>query len=150
MRRRGFILVLALILCLLIVVIGLGFLGMRRGEYEAGASAVAVAEARSVARAGMEDAKVKLAKDQFFPTGVGDEQLLFSYTEDLPSITRSSAGSYQVTVDRTRKSSGVVVIESVGTAGSLKSPRGRYAISAELDLKDYRFKNWNEGVLSRR
>ena len=151
MRRRGFLLVLSLFLCLLVVIIGLAYLAVKQGEYAAGQAVVAHAQAKNIARAGMEDLKAKLSKDEFFPTGVGDEQLVFSYSEEITAISDPSlSGSYRITVDRTHKADDILVLVSVGTVGPVEHPRGRYSVYAELDITSYRFKVWKEGSLPRR
>lgn len=147
-RRRGFILVLAMLLSLMVVVIGLAFLSIKRGEYAAGRAATGVTQARQLARAGADDARAKLARDEFFPTGIGDEQVLFSYTETLASLSdQSFEGLYKVTVDRRYRREGLLRVVSVGTAGTVDNPRGRYTVTLEIDLNDYTIKNWNEGQL---
>ncbi|MCA9790478.1 MAG: hypothetical protein KC910_01735 [Candidatus Eremiobacteraeota bacterium] len=148
-RRRGFLIVMALLLSLLIIVVGLAYMGARPGEYAASQAAAAAVEARNLARAGLEDAKVKLSKDEFFPTGIGDEQVVFSYVEEMESLSEPGrvVGTYRVSIDRSYRSQNVIFIVAVGTAGKLKNPRARYSISAELNLEDFRFKSWNEGLL---
>ena len=149
-RRRGFLLVLALMVTILIAVISLGLLGVRRGGYASSKAVLESAQARNLALAGMEDLRTKLSKDPFFPTGIGDEQTEFTYTETVMSVTQPTqkVGSFQVTLDRSRREppAKVLRLQSVGTAGELQAEAARFTIYAELDLRDFSIKVWQEGI----
>lgn len=144
---RGSAIVFALLISILIAVVGLYLIGARRGVYANARSTVYSAQARAVALAGMEDMIVKLAKDSFFPTGVPDEQKVFSYQETLthPDDPSQVWGVYQCTVDRTRDKDGLVFLLSVGSIGSLTQPQARYRVASVLNLNDFRFSHWREG-----
>lgn len=149
-RRRGFLLILALFLTILIAVISLGLFGVRRGNYAASKAAVGSAQARALAHAGIEDIRVKLAKDPFFPTGIGDEQELFSYTERINNLDGELIGSYRVTVDRSHRDSlRVYRIESRGFQGAIDSDGASFTIYAELNLDSFDFHVWEESVVPR-
>jgi hypothetical protein len=113
---------------------------------------VEVAQARALAVSGLEDLRVKLAKDPFFPTGIGDEQVIFTYTETVTTLSSppTKVGSFQVTVDRSHRDlpDKVLRLESVGIVGGYHAEAPRFAIYAELDLRDFSFKVWQEGAAS--
>lgn len=149
-RRRtqaGSALVFALLISILLAVVGLYLIGARRGVYANARSTVYSAQARALALAGMDDMTVKLAKDAFFPTGVPDEQKVFSYKEVLrdPNDADRVWGTYQCTVDRTRDDGGLLFLLSVGTVGPIKSPHARYRVAAVLNLNTFTFSHWREG-----
>ncbi len=151
-RRRGFLLVLSLMVTILIAVIALSLLGVRRGSYASSRAVAEAAQARALAVAGLEDLRVKLAKDPFFPTGIGDEQVVFSYTETVSTLASPpvKVGSYQVTVNRAHRDAPqkVLRVESVGVVGDFHAEAPRFTIYAELDLRDFSFKVWQEGAAS--
>ncbi|MCA9790306.1 MAG: hypothetical protein KC910_00865 [Candidatus Eremiobacteraeota bacterium] len=149
MKRRGFLLILSLLLTVLIAIIALGLLSLRRSGYATSMAGVEAAQARCLAIAGMEDIRVKLAKDPFYPTGVGDEQVVFSYTEAVTSLDDPGRrlGTYRVTVDRShRDPEKVLRIESRGFVGGLRAEGAMFTIYGELDLSDFSFKVWREGT----
>lgn len=145
--QRGSAIVFALLISLLLAVVGLYLIGTRRGAYATGRASIYQAQARGLAQAGMEDMLVKLAKDSFFPTGVPDEQKVFSYQENMPDPQDEERvlGVYQCTVDRGREAEGFVFLLSVGTSGSIEQPLARYRVAAILDLRTFTVTSWREG-----
>ncbi len=149
-RRKGFLLVFALMLTVLITVIGFGMLSAFKGNYAASRSVLESIQARSLARSGMEDVRVKLARNPFFPSGVGDEQKVFSYSEIVRDFDGNDIGSYQVTVDRSwRDTHHVILVESIGIAGEAEANSARHTLYGELHTQEgnYVFKIWQEGAL---
>lgn len=147
--RSGFLLVVALLLTTLVALIALGLLGVRKGSYASSRAAVTSVQARALARSGLNDIWVKLGKDPFFPTGIGDEQEVFSYQEEVKDDTDRLVGSYDVKVDRKyRRSHEVVLLESTGRVGGLNSDSTTFTIYAELSTNssDFGFKVWEEGT----
>ena len=148
MRKRGFLLVFSLLLVVLISLIALGLLSLRKAGYASSRGAITALQARSLARSGMADIWTKVGKDPFFPAGVGDRQLRFSFREEVRDGAGNLVGYYTVTVDRTyRLSHKVLRIESLGVAGAANES-ARHLIYAELstDGADFRFKVWQEGA----
>lgn len=145
--QGGSALVFALLISILLAVVGLYLIGARRGVYAGARSTVYSAQARALALAGMEDMTVKLAKDAFFPTGIPDEQKVFSYKETLqdPSDKDKVWGTYQCTMDRTRADEGLLFLLSVGTVGPIKGPHARYRVAAVLNTNDFTLSHWREG-----
>ncbi len=150
--RKGFLLVFALLLSVFIAIIGFGMLGARKGNYAASRAAIEAVQAKALARSGVEDIRVKLSKNPFFPTGVGDEQTIFSYTEEVLTIDGRLVGQYQVVVDRTfRDSHRLVRIESTGIVGQSLASSSRHTMYAELFTEpgSFEFRIWQEGSLPR-
>jgi hypothetical protein len=140
---------MALLITVLIALIALGLLGIRRGSYASSRAVVNSVQARALARSGLNDIWVKLSKDPFFPTGIGDDQEQFSYREEVTNSRNEIVGSYTVKVDRTfRRTLNVVRIESTGRVGGLTENSSTHTIYAELstDAGDFAFKVWQEGT----
>lgn len=145
-RERGSAIVFALLISVLLAVIGLYMVGTRRGVYANARATIYSAQARGLGLAGMDDLTVKIAKDAFFPTGVPDEQKVFSYQEELRDPKSGDVvGTYQCTVDRSRQQEGYLFLMSVGTVGSIKAPQARYRIAAILNTANYTLSHWREG-----
>lgn len=148
-RQNGFLLVVALLLTVLVAMIALGLLGIRKGSYSSSRAAVSSVQARALARSGLNDIWVKLGKDPFFPTGIGDEQDIFAYREDVVDSSGKIVGSYAVKVNRKyRITHQVILIESTGRVGGLNADSSAYTIYAELSTKsdDFGYKVWEEGT----
>ena len=149
-RTGGFLLVFALLLTVLITLIALAILGLKKGGYASSKAAVGSVQARALARSGMADIWVKLSKYPDFPGGMGDEQLRFSYREEMRDAQDAQVGSYQVVMDRThRHTHKIIRIESTGVAGVLADESAHHTIYAELSTEpgDFRFKVWQEGTV---
>ncbi len=145
-KDRGSAIIFALLVSILLAVIGLYMVGTRRGVYANARATVYSAQARGLALAGMDDLTVKLSKDAFFPTGVPDEQKVFSYQEELRDPSSGDVvGVYQCTVDRSRQEEGFLFLMSVGTVGSVKAPQARYRTAAILNTTDFTLSHWREG-----
>lgn len=150
--RRAFLLVFALLLTVFIAIISLALLGLRKGGYASSQAVANTVQARSLARSGMADIWVKVSKDPLFPAGAGDEQLKFSFREEVTNTKGETVGSYSVILDRTdRLTHNVLRIESTGVAGNLTDESSQYTIYAELYTitGDFRFKVWQEGTSPR-
>jgi hypothetical protein len=160
-RRRAFLLLLSLLLTTLLLVVVLGFLGARSMEFASTTRIQQSAIAQALAEAGMEDARVKLEKDLFFPPINGFNQVHFTYTEELTDPdTGVLAGTFTVTVDTRRRASpySVFLVQALGCAGARTNPTARYQIYAEVDCsitnratgaspnpRLFRYINWREG-----
>lgn len=96
-------LIVALLACLLMFILGLGFLSKRSLQYAAAANMETAAQALALAQSGLEDARVKLAKDQTFPPRGGREDAVFAYSEDVYNLDGSAVvGYYNVRVEHSR------------------------------------------------
>lgn len=130
-RRRAFLLVIAMLMTLMLVILGMGFLGRRGPQYAASMAHERGMQARALAEAGLEDARVKLEKDLFFPPPGDSDQFMFSYSEVVRETTGVSSdgvvvGSYTVTIDRRFETApdppdprwaSVYIVESLGSLG---------------------------------
>ncbi len=125
----------------LVLVVVLGLLGARALEYSSTTRMQQVLMAQGLAEAGMENARVKLEKDMFFPPLGGYGQTAFAFSEDMtdPANPLITVGSYTVMVDCLKRESPycVVRLQSVGSAGDRLNPRARYRIYAEIDVSSY-------------
>lgn len=95
--------------------------------------------------AGMEDARVKLEKDPFFPPVGGFGQNTFTYSEDVmdPEDASRMVGIFSVTVDLSRKEEPyrMVRVQSIGQVVERRAPdappRAAYRIYAEIDVASF-------------
>lgn len=149
MKQRAFTIVVAILVTVLLAVIGFGLLASQSIQARGAHLVPLVSQARALAEAGMEDARVKLEKDPWFPFPAGDEQSVISYTEELSSISAPGdvLGSYTVTVDRShrRLPSRLMLVTSVGTVGEIRNPRARYVLRAEYEVDTMEVRLWEEG-----
>lgn len=153
MRRRGFVLIAALLVTLILVVAGMAYLGSRVSQYRGAAKGLEGAQARALARAGLEDARVKLEKDYRFPPPSAQDQTVFTYSEDVTDGA-TVVGHYTVSVNTTYENGPYTVIRitSVGVVGSRANPSAQATIHADLDASQvdpdriYRFLRWEEST----
>ncbi|MEW6282915.1 MAG: hypothetical protein AB1758_30160 [Candidatus Eremiobacterota bacterium] len=134
MRRRGLILVVCLLLGIILMVMGMALMSQKALEYRGASRTAASVQALALARAGLEDARIKLDQDGEFPPLVGDQKV-FSYTEQVTNGALL-VGSYTVTVDLhlAEPTYYIIRITSVGTSGPMTDPLARRKLYAELDV----------------
>lgn len=132
---RGFMIVAALFLVLILLIMSLAFLSKKVLQYRGAVLLKHSALARALAEAGLEDARVKLERDLAFPPPGGEDQEVFSYTEDVYDGT-TRLGSSTVTVDTTWETTpyAVIRITSRGIAGPAEDPLAVRELVAELDV----------------
>jgi len=133
--RRAFSLPLILMLSIVLLLLGLGFLNKRVSQYRGAYQTTYSLMALQLAKAGMEEARVKLEKDRDFPPQSGLDQKAFSYTE----VLLPDEESYTVTLDLSlrEKPFSIIRITSVGTSGPMDRPRARRVLKAELDVSEF-------------
>lgn len=141
--RRGILLITALMICIILLLIGMGMLGSQASRYEAARQTTYISQARQLALAGLEDARVKLEMDVNFPPPRGPNQELFSYSERLVDDTDARRwGTYTVLVDMTyatdilfppTATGRYIAVTSVGTVGPTTKPIAQYRLRAEID-----------------
>lgn len=138
-RQKGFVLAMVLMLTVLFLIIGIGFISSKASIYKGVGQSGAEAQAEALAEAGMEDARVKLDKDPYFPPAGGLDQVVFSYSEDLADTAGNVVGSYEVQIDDTHKiyPFGVLKIRSIGRVGPRDAPTAQHTIEAELDVSPF-------------
>jgi len=138
--RRGVLYVSVLMLTTMLLVLGLAFLSGQGPEAQRGKDAEDAAQALELARAGLEDARIKLANDIEFPP-VGVDQLVFSYTERVEDL-----GSFRVHIDSStrRRPHYVYSLVSEGFVGPSTRPRARARIQAWIDARTVEVVRWDE------
>ena len=120
-KSRGAVLIVTMFLVLFIFVLGLGLLGRRAPQYESATQATLEAQARALAEAGLEDARVKLNHDQDFPPPGDDGQEIFSYRETVLDVDGQPVGYFDVQVDLSRKAAPAALIW-VTSSGVVSDP----------------------------
>lgn len=136
-NSRGFLLISSLLVSILIFLVCGAMLHRRSRQYEAASHQVAEARALAIAEAGLEDARVKLNKDPDFPPYGSEDQLVFSYVEDIFELNSTRpVGSYEVIIDMRWRDPPVQIlrITSVGTSGEMDTPLAKSQITMELDI----------------
>lgn len=140
-NQPAFMLIVVLLVAALVMTLGLGYLSGNSPRYNASVYAKSSAQAKALAEAGLEDARVKLQKDPRFPP-IGDAtQTTFAYRETLQDLDGQLAGSYVVTLDWTYLVAPyyVVVVTSQGLVGpDPAKPTGNCVLHAEFDLRAIR------------
>jgi hypothetical protein len=135
--RRGFLLITTLLVSILIFLVCGAMVHRRSRQYEAANHQVAAARALALAEAGLEDARVKLNKDADFPPFGSEDQLVFSYVEQVFGLDGVTAlGSYEVTLDMRWREPPMQIyrITSIGTSGEPDSPLAISRLTVELDV----------------
>lgn len=137
MARRGFMLVAALLLLSILMLLGMGLLGSRAARYEGAVLHAQFAQARGLARAGLEATRIKLLKDRDFPPPSEAGQAPFVYSEEVLDLDNTTVlGSYTVAIETRWRSRPyhVLRISSLGRLGPADNPQARAEIVAELDI----------------
>lgn len=138
---------MSLLLCVLLLVLGVGFLGKRAAQSQAGAAESLAAKARALAEAGIEDARVKLDKDLFFPPPGDVDQTQFSYQEALYDASGANlAGYYDVVIDLSQRHApdppdpyypSIILVTSTGLVGdNPKAPLAAVTLRMEIDVDE--------------
>lgn len=141
MKNRAFLLITSLMVTVILLLVGMGLLGSQASRYEAIKQSSYISQARQLALAGLEDARIKLEMDVNFPPPQGPQQFQFSYSEvlDLPYPVPVQ-GSYSIVVDTTYNTDpiGYITVTSVGTVGPPISPNAQYRLRGEIDTASAR------------
>ena len=99
-RQRAFVLITALLLSVILLVTGLGVMSAQATRYAASALIADSLQAKNAALSGLEDVRVKLAKDVKFPPRKSKArgQTKFAYSENL-LVDPDKPVSYTVVID---------------------------------------------------
>lgn len=145
------ILIVVLLISGIMVVLGMCYLSKRGTQLRTASYELESAQAYEVAAAGMESARVKLLKDDYFPPVGESDQKIFSYTENVYDLDGTTLlGYYQVTVDSTWLGDPINALRVVATGIVIRNGQvGQRTLMGELDLQDasptqYRFVNWQD------
>lgn len=155
MRRArytsGAALVLTLFVVAIIFVAGLGFLSSSVSEYRAAAQAGLGAQSLALAEAGIQDALLKLQRDQNFPPQSSEDQLVYTYQDTLENSRGDTIGTYEVNIDRTAYvlAQQLLIIRSTGRLGTLAAPTAERTLEVEIDMNPdrttyFRVVSWND------
>ncbi|MFN8608641.1 MAG: hypothetical protein U0931_13985 [Vulcanimicrobiota bacterium] len=129
-------LVLSLLLCAIMLVAGMAFLSQRASESRWSQQALYALQARCLAEAGLEEARLKLGKCYDFPP-TRLEQRQFTYSEDVAAAHGALPGSYTVTIDWRYAQAGeayqVILVSSTGRLGPRHQVLAQRTLYAELD-----------------
>lgn len=134
-------LVIVLLLLALFLTLGAALLSVRVGERRALVGSRQAAQARALARSGLEDARLKLGSDQNFPGPLEVGQTRFVYAESWPE------GSYEVTLDYTYAAVPYEVLRvvSVGRSGEASARSEAWLQVNESDPdRPWRWVRWTE------
>lgn len=99
--RQASLYLMVLLLTSLFLVLGMAYLAAQGPEARVSQDVVESAQAYELARAGVEECRLKLAKDQRFPPTGGLESRSFTYSESLRDGEKR-VGTYRITVDLSR------------------------------------------------
>lgn len=146
-RQRGSLIIAALLLFTILLVLGLGLMSSQASRMRAARAQFEATQARQLALAAWQDARVKLGTDILFPPqGVRES---FSYSEDVLDGDGKFVGTYTVMIDvrygqAVRDMSGnltqglysITCIGKVGDRGF--EPRAERIIRYELDLDTFK------------
>lgn len=130
-----------LLLTTMLVVFGMTYLASQAPEAQASMEALDAAEAYQMARSGIDEARLKLSKDNAFPPDGGQEQDCFTYSESL-----GSAGSYRVSVDfsRVKPPHLLYEIKSMGFFQPKNRPLAQATVTVWLKATDMTVVRWDE------
>ena len=138
--RRGFLLITALLISVVLLLLGKGFLGSQADRYRGVKRAGETTQARALAMAGLEDARLKIQNDLRFPPPMAAGQSTFSYGETLQvgDPPQRLDGNYAVVIETAYRNDvnfEVLLITSTGSLGDPNSPTAQYQIKAEMSMK---------------
>lgn len=149
-RRRGFLLILVLLLTTLLLLSGMALLTKEGLAYGGGRRAALRAQAESLADMGLQDVLVKFEKDINFPLRQSEDQMVFSWSEDVMDFeTGDYVGQYTVTLDRTYDQDPfwTIRVSCVGRVGEPDNPRAVFERRCEFDTSGPREQNRAYGRL---
>ena len=138
-QRRGATLIFVMLLSMVLLILSMGFLSQRIAQNRAANLGLRSIQARAMAEAGLEDARIKLAKRQSFPPLDDQQQADFAYSETLNNASGLPVGSYRVWLD-TSYASGphwLMRVTSRGWVGASANPEAEVVLFAEIDLSEW-------------
>ncbi len=135
--QRASLLVLTLLVCALLLVLGAIFLASRASDYSAAKANAQAVQARALAWAGLEDARLKFLYDYNFPPKAAEDQPEYEVVEAVTDPEGEVVGYYCVTIrqDTADDPVNLLVVESTGILGSLEKPQGRRKLVGLFDLR---------------
>lgn len=136
MKARGSVLVAVLLVAAIFFLMGAAMLVGNSSSYRAAVLYAASTQARQLALSGLEDARIKLMKDQHFPPPGAVDQTVFGYAENVVGAEGEVVGRYEVQVDTSRAVTPymVIVVQSVGSVVRDGEVLARRQMIAEIDV----------------
>ncbi|MBN9418151.1 hypothetical protein ABS71_20435 [bacterium SCN 62-11] len=155
--------ILALFMVTFISILTLAFLGSAPLGYRTALNAVFEQQSRWLARAGIEDARLKLERDANFPPPLGDEGKFYTYSEELHPLGGGEAlGTFDVIIDQSLKEAPYSLVRITSTGRLVRQNEEiRKTVRVELDISPtdrragheteenpnfFKIVNWNEEV----
>lgn len=135
-RPRAFLMVTVLVLGGILLTMGLAYLTGLVKRQQTTSQMVLDLQAQELARAGLEEVRVKMNLDLHFPPRGAVGQEVFSYSESLRSPEGSLLGYYDVDLDRSYLGSGYEVL-IITVTGRLPSPQDLQKTLARHGLRAY-------------
>lgn len=150
--KSGFVLVAALMIGVIFLVTGLGLLSAQASRYAASAVIAEGVQAKNAALSGLEDVRVKLAKDVKFPPRKSKArgQTKFAYSENLLPHPEKPV-SYSVVIDYELEREvnapnrwgpyrwGLYRVTVSGYVGPRNNPIAQALLYAEYDIESGQF-----------
>ena len=150
--KRGSFLIAALLILAILLSLGIGLMSGQAGKLSAAQARANASQAKALARAGLEDARVKLGKDILYPPP-HDEQEFFSYSEDVFTTAGDFLGTYTVVIDLRYEVAnkdlpppnediilyeGVYIVTSIGKVGDRAvAPLAERTLYGEIDIDTF-------------
>lgn len=133
--KRGSTLILSLFISLIIFTAGIGFLSQTASQYRSANESGRSTQVLAIAEAGIADALLKLQRDLDFPPRSANDQVVYTYLEDLTDTDGTRVGSYEVAIDRSLVVRGqeLLIIRSTGRLGPAENPLSEKTIRIEFD-----------------
>jgi hypothetical protein len=137
MKRRGSALIICLLLISALLILALTFLSQHASESQATRRWTLAHQARELARAGLEDARAKLAVDIRFPPPSPANSTVYVYSEDFYANDGTTLlGTFEVEIDSALQAPPyeVLRLRSRGWIGPRQEPTAIYELRAEIDI----------------
>lgn len=96
---RGFALIVVLLVISLLLILGIGYISRGVARYRAVRDTAVSSQARAIAIAGMEETRVKMDKDYYFPPQSAIDQQYYSFSEQVVDLSGNVVGVYVVTLN---------------------------------------------------
>ena len=143
-RKSGFMLILCLLILSLLLVSGMGLMSVQKFRHRALGNDVLALQALQLAQAGLENARIKMERDQFFPPHSAGDQLTFTFSEDIVS-GGVRVGSYFLTVDKVHAGAPyyTILLTSTGSVGPRDAPLAQRTLHAEMDKNPANSTYWH-------
>ncbi len=133
-RRPGFALIVVLLIISLLLILGIGYIGRGVARYRAVRDTAVSSQARAIAIAGLEETRVKMDKDYYFPPQSAIDQQRMSFSERVTDLSGQVVGIYVVTLSWVYEDDpyNMIILRSQGQVIRDGKVVGRRTIEAEF------------------